>query len=49
MKLIINFYNNLKVKPSHKFFINLFFLKNNYFFSIKQLQYISIITTLKKI
>jgi hypothetical protein len=49
MKLVINFYNNLKVKPSHRFFINLFFFKNNYFFLIKQLQYISVIISLRKI
>lgn len=49
MKLIINYYNNLKLKPSFKFFINLFFFKNISLYLLKQLQYISIFTALTKI
>jgi hypothetical protein len=49
MKLVINYYRSLKVKPSHKFFLNLFFFKNINSYLIKQLQYISIFTTLTKI
>lgn len=48
MKLIINFYNNLRIKPSHKFFINLFLFKNMFSFSLKQLQYIHVFTAIKK-
>jgi hypothetical protein len=49
MKLIINFYNNLKLKPSHKFYLNLFFFKNMFSFNLKQLQYIHIFTAIKKV
>jgi|LakMenEpi03Aug12_release.lakeMendotaPanAssembly.Ray.scaffolds.fasta_scaffold3731633_1 hypothetical protein len=49
MKLIIKFYNNLKLKPSYKFFFNLFFIKNISSYIIKQLQYISLFISLSKI
>jgi len=49
MKLIINYYNNLKSKPSHNFFLNLFFFKNINSYLLKQLQYISIFISLSKI
>jgi len=49
MKLIIKYYNNLKLKPSHRFFINLFFLKNIKLYLLKQLNYISIFSSLTKI
>lgn len=49
MKLIINYYKNLKLKPSYNFFLNLFFFKNINQYLIKQLQYISIFISLTKV
>ncbi len=42
MKFFLNYYDNLLNRPTYKFFLNLFFLKNNQYFVIKQLNFIHI-------
>lgn len=48
MKLFVNFFDNILNRPSHKFFSNLFFLKYNAYFNVKNLNYIHIFLNLKK-
>lgn len=48
MKSIIMYYEMLHNRPMYKFFLNLFFLKDIYWFSIKHLQYIQIFLKLTK-
>jgi hypothetical protein len=49
MKLFINVFDNLINKPSKKFFLNLFFLKNNLYTILKNINYIHIFLKIKKI
>jgi len=47
MKLCINIYDNYLRKSSQLFYFNLFFLKNNIYFNLKNLQYIHIFLKFK--
>ena len=42
MKFFLTFFDAIQNRPSYKFFLNLFFIKNNQYFSLKQLNYIHI-------
>jgi hypothetical protein len=48
MKLFVNFFDNLINRPSNKFSMNLFFLKNSLYFNLKNINYIHIFINLKK-
>lgn len=48
MKSIIMYYEMLHNRPMYKFFLNIFVLKEIYWFSIKHLQYIQIFLKLTK-
>lgn len=48
MKFIINFFDKLQNRPSYKFAINIFLLKMNTYFSLKQTLYIHIFLHIKK-
>lgn len=48
MKFYLKFFDNLQNKPSYKFFINLFFLKQNQYFSIKQITHMHFFLNLKR-
>lgn len=47
MKLMTSYYDKIQNRPMHKFFLNLFFLKNNAYFSLKQIMYIQIFYNIK--
>ena len=49
MKFFMNVYDNFIFRPSNKYSINLFFLKNNLYFYIKNINYIHIFLKFKKI
>lgn len=49
MKFILNFYDIYLSRPSTKYFLNLFFLKNNLYFIIKNINYIHIFIKFKKL
>jgi hypothetical protein len=49
MKFILTFYDLYLSRPSTKYFLNLFFLKNNLYFNIKTINYIHIFTKFKKL
>ncbi len=48
MKLFVSFFDNINNRPSSKFSNNLFFLKYNAYFNVKNLNYINIFLNLKK-
>ncbi len=48
MKLFAYYFDNVVNRPSSKFFTNLFFLKYNSYFNVKNLNYINIFLNLKK-
>lgn len=48
MKFFINFFDKITNRPSYKFFLNLFFLKNNFYFNFKTLSYIHFFTNIQK-
>lgn len=47
MKSIVNFFDDIKNRPSYKFFLNLFFFKQTIYFSLKQVNYIQIFFKIK--
>lgn len=49
MKSIINFYDKLPNRPFFKFCLNIFPIKYNSYFTLKQLKYIHIFCNVKKL
>lgn len=47
MKTFILFFDKITNRPSYKFFLNLFFLKNSFFFNFKNLLFIHFFVNLK--
>lgn len=47
MKSFITFFDKIINRPSHKFFLNFFFLKNNFYFNLKNILFIHFFTNLK--
>jgi hypothetical protein len=47
MKSFILFFDKIINRPSHKFFLNFFFLKNNFYFNFKNILFIQFFTNLK--
>ena len=48
MKIFILFFDQITNRPSYKFFLNFFFLKNNFYFNFKNLLFIHFFLNLKK-
>lgn len=48
MKNFIIFFDKIVNRPSYKFFLNFFFLKNNFYFNLKNLMYIHFFINIKK-
>jgi len=49
MKFFLSFFDNTVIRPSYKFFLNIFFLKNSFYFNLKSIIYIHFFTNLKNI
>ena len=49
MKFFLSFFDNIVNRPSYKFFLNIFFLKNSFYFNLKSIIYIHFFTNLKNI
>ena len=49
MKFFLTFFDKSTNRPSHKFFLNIFFLKNSFFFNLKSVIYIHFFTNLKNL
>lgn len=48
MKFFITFFDSIVHRPSYKFFLNLFLLKNSFYFNFKNLVYIHFFINLQK-
>lgn len=48
MKFFLTFFDNIVYRPSYKFFLNLFFIKNNFYFNFKNLIFINFFTNINK-
>ena len=48
MKFFLTFFDNVVYRPSYKFFLNLFFIKNNFYFNFKNLIFINFFTNINK-
>lgn len=49
MKFFLDLFDKILNRPSYKFFLNFFFLKNNFYFNLKNLSYIHFFTNVQKI
>lgn len=49
MKFYLTFFDKTINRPSHKFCLNIFFLKNSFYFNLKNVLYIHFFTNLKNI
>lgn len=47
MKFFLMFFDKIIYRPSYKFYLNLFILKNTFYFNFKNLIYIHFFTNLK--
>lgn len=47
MKNFILFFDNIINRPSYKFFLNFFFLKNSFYFNLKNIAFIHFFVNLK--
>lgn len=48
MKFFLNFFDNVIYRPSYKFMLNLFYIKNNFYFNFKNLIFINFFTNVSK-
>ena len=48
MKFFLHFFDHVVYRPSHKFMLNLFYLKNNFYFNFKNLLFINFFTNISK-
>jgi len=48
MKFFLNFFDKITNRPSYKFFLNFFSLKNTFYFNFKTLSYIHFFTNIQK-
>lgn len=48
MKFFLHFFDHIVYRPSYKFKVNLFYLKNNFYFNFKNLLFINFFTNISK-